>query len=183
MDTIPIGESELLVSSSSMTVLPPVESFETFYRRELPALVMLARALAGAASADDVAQDAMFVAYERWDVVSCYDSPGGWVRQVCANRAVSVLRRRSAEARALLRLRGRRQEPPPITEGAESFWAEVRRLPRRQAQCVALFYIYDLSVAEVAKTLGCAEGSVKVHLSRGRAALSRRLGERLEETP
>jgi RNA polymerase sigma-70 factor (ECF subfamily) len=57
----------------------------------------------------------------------------------------------------------------------EAFWAEVRRLPRRQAQAVALHYIYDLGVAEIASTLGCAEGTVKVHLSRGRAALGSRL--------
>jgi RNA polymerase sigma factor (sigma-70 family) len=182
MDAVPVGESELLVDPAE-TVLAPVESFEVFYRREMPALVMLARALSGSANADDIAQDAMFAAYQRWDAVCTYGSPGAWVRKVCAHRAVSVLRRRSAEARALLRLQSRPQEQPPqLTDDAESFWAEVRRLPRRQAQSVALFYVYDLSVAEVAATLGCSEGSIKVHLSRGRSALARRLGESLEET-
>jgi RNA polymerase sigma-70 factor (ECF subfamily) len=181
MDAVPIGEAELLVASG-VTVLPSVESFEVFYRRELPGLVMLARALSGSANADDIAQDAMFAAYERWDAVSTYDSPSAWVRKVCANRAVSALRRRSAEARALLRLQSRPQPAvPPLSESSQTFWDEVRRLPRRQAQSVALFYVYDLSVAEVAATLGCSEGSIKVHLSRGRAALARRLGETFEE--
>ena len=161
--------------------LPTVESFDAFYRRELPGLVMLARALAGPASADDVAQDAMLTAYHRWEQVSRYDSAAAWVRQVCANRARSVLRRRAAEARAVLRLGSRRQEPEEISEDASEFWSAVRRLPRRQAQSVALFYIYDLSVAEVAATLGCSVGSVKVHLSRARAALARELGESLED--
>ena len=40
---------------------------------------------------------------------------------------------------------------------------------------IALHYIYDLGVAQIAATLGCAEGTVKVHLSRGRAALSERI--------
>jgi RNA polymerase sigma-70 factor (ECF subfamily) len=163
-------------------VLPAIESFESFYRRELPALVVLARALAGPAHADDVAQDAMLTAYNRWDQVCTYESPGAWVRQVCANRAVSMLRRRAAEARAVVRLGGRRPTQAPISESGETFWSEVRRLPRRQAQSVALFYVYDLSVAEVALTLGCSEGSVKVHLSRGRAALARRLDESVEES-
>jgi len=70
-----------------------------------------------------------------------------------------------------------------MAEDNETFWAEVRRLPRRQAQSIALFYIYDLGVAEVARTIGCSEGSIKVHLSRGRATLARRLGETLEEKP
>lgn len=69
-----------------------------------------------------------------------------------------------------------------MAEDSETFWAEVRRLPRRQAQSVALYYIYDLGVADVATTLG-AEGSVKVHLTRGRATLARRLGETFEEQP
>jgi RNA polymerase sigma-70 factor (ECF subfamily) len=173
---------ELISSHHDVVDLPAVESFEAFYVREMPRLVMLARALTGSANADDIAQDAMVTAFDRWDVVGGYDSPGAWVRQVCANRALSSLRRRAAEARAVLRLGGRRQEPATLSEDTETFWAEVRRLPRRQAQSVALFYVYDLSVADIARTLGCSEGSVKVHLSRGRAALALRLGETDEES-
>jgi RNA polymerase sigma-70 factor (ECF subfamily) len=61
------------------------------------------------------------------------------------------------------------------------FWAEVRRLPRRQKQVIALHYIYDMAVSEIAETVGCAEGTVKVHLSRGRATLAQRMSERQEE--
>jgi RNA polymerase sigma-70 factor (ECF subfamily) len=158
-----------------------VETFDVFYRRELPHLVAFAAALAGPAVADDIAQDAMLVAYRQWDTVSVMDVPAAWVRRVCANRAVSSLRRRGVEVRALLRLSARRpDEPPPVDAAAAAFWAEVRRLPRRQAQAVALFYVYDLGVAEIARTLGCADGTVKVHLSRGRAALAERLGSSLE---
>lgn len=173
---------EIVASHDSIVELGVVETFEAFYLREMPRLVVLARALSGAANADDIAQDAMVTAYERWDAVCAYDSPSAWVRQVCANRAVSILRRRAAEGRALLRLGSRRQEAAVLSEDTEEFWAEVRRLPKRQAQSVALFYVYDQSVAEVARTLGCSEGSIKVHLSRGRAALAARLGESVEET-
>jgi RNA polymerase sigma factor (sigma-70 family) len=168
---------DFLSSPEELTDRPVAESFEAFYAREMPRLLVLARALSGSASADDIAQDAMVTAYDRWETVSGYEAPGAWVRQVCANRAMSVLRRRAAEARALVRLGGRRAEAVgPLSEDTEAFWAEVRRLPRRQAQSIALFYIYDLGVAEIARTLGCSEGSVKVHLSRGRAALGARLG-------
>jgi outer membrane protein assembly factor BamB len=43
----------------------------------------------------------------------------------------------------------------------------VRSLPRRQAQVVALHYLGDLPVAEIARVLGCAEGTVKAHLHFG----------------
>jgi RNA polymerase sigma-70 factor (ECF subfamily) len=175
--------AEVLASYPDVVDLPAVESFESFYRREMPRLVLLARALSGSAWADDVAQDAMVSAYDRWETVSRYTSPGAWVRQVCANRSLSVLRRRAAEGRALLRLGARRTEAVVLSESAEEFWTEVRRLPRRQAQSVALHYVYDLTVADIAETLGCSTGTVKVHLSRARATLAARLGETDEETP
>ena len=160
---------------ATMFEFGPAETFETFYRRELPGLVALACALSGSACAEDIAQDAMIAAYRRWDDVAQLDIPAAWVRRVCANRAVSTLRRRSVEARAMLRLGSRQTDVEPIAAEHETFWAEVRRLPHRQAQVIALHYIYDLGVAQIATTLGCAEGTVKVHLSRGRAALSERL--------
>jgi RNA polymerase sigma-70 factor, ECF subfamily len=159
-----------------------VETFEAFYRRELPGLVGLARALTGSwAVADDLAQESMLVAYRRWDEVSRLDLPVTWVRKVCAYQATSQFRRRAAEARALIRLGSRRDLPAPGPLQHETFWAEVRRLPRRQAQSIALHYVYDMSVVEIATTLGCSDSSVKAHLVRGRAALARRLGADLEE--
>ena len=155
-------------------------SFELFYDREMPRLVALAQALAGSAVADDLAQEAMIVAFRKWDQVSAYDHPEAWVRRVCANTAVSLVRRRAAEARALLML-GSRPEPPALDPAAETFWDEVRRLPRRQAQAVALRYVYDLQVDDIAQTMGCSAGSVKVHLNRARTTLAVRLATTQEE--
>lgn len=157
------------------------ETFEAFYRREMPSLVAFAGVLSGSSAADDIAQEAMLAAYRRWDDVSHLDVPAAWVRRVCANRAVSNLRRRAVEARALVRLGARREPGEPLGDEHEAFWSEVRRLSRRQAQVVALHYIYDLGVAEIAATLGCAEGTVKMHLSRGRAALAQRMQQSAEE--
>jgi RNA polymerase sigma-70 factor, ECF subfamily len=51
----------------------------------------------------------------------------------------------------------------------------VRALPRRQAQVVALHYLEDRPVAEIADALGIASGTVKKHLHDGRRELARRL--------
>jgi RNA polymerase sigma factor (sigma-70 family) len=45
--------------------------------------------------------------------------------------------------------------------------AAVRALPRRQRDCIALRYLLELPVAEVADTLGLSQNSVKTHLKRG----------------
>ena len=151
--------------------------FDSFYLRELPGLVALARALTRSpAAAEDLAQEAMIVTLRRWDEVAALDVPAAWVRRVCANLATSSIRRRSAEARAVLRLGGRRTEHTDLEPQDEEFWAEVRRLPRRQAQVIALHYVYDMSVDDIATTLDCSPSTVKAHLVRARASLATRLG-------
>jgi RNA polymerase sigma-70 factor, ECF subfamily len=156
-------------------------SFEEFYAAELPRLVALARGLCGAHLAEDVAQEAMFVAYRRWREVGELERPDLWVRRTCANLAVSAFRRRMVELRATARLSGRRQPVPELSESTEEFWAAVRALPHRQAQAAALRFVYDMPLAEIASTLGTSEGTVKQHLSRARKALARQLGVREEE--
>jgi RNA polymerase sigma-70 factor, ECF subfamily len=174
-------QREQVLAATSLVQLTEVSTFDAFYLREMPSLILLAGALSGSANAEDLAQDAMLTAYRQWREVSQYASPVGWVRRVCANRAMSALRRRGAETRALLRIGA----PPPQSDESpaevEEFWAEVRKLPRRQAQSVALYYLYDLTVAEIAETLECSTGSVKVHLSRGRTALAKQFGETDDE--
>ena len=151
------------------------EPFDTFYLRELPSLVVLARALSGSSAAEDLAQEAMLAAYRRWDEVCRLDLPAAWVRRVCANLSTSLIRRRAAEARALLRGGGMRTGYAELPPADDAFWSEVRRLPRRQAQSISLHYVYDMQVSDIAVTLGCSESTVKAHLVRGRAALARRL--------
>jgi RNA polymerase sigma-70 factor (ECF subfamily) len=51
----------------------------------------------------------------------------------------------------------------------------VRRLPARQAAAVALHYLEDRPVTEVASILGCAEGTAKAHLHKGRTNLAKLL--------
>lgn len=154
--------------------------FADFYRAELPGLVALARGLCGSSAADDIAQEAMLAAYRRWREVERLDEPGAWVRRTCANLAISSFRRRLVEVRGTWRLAATRAPEPVLAETTEEFWAAVRSLPRRQAQCIALRYLYEMSGAEIARTLDVSEGSVKSHLARGRAALATRL---LEEGP
>ena len=142
--------------------------YTTFFRAELRSLVALAAAIAGADRAEEIAQEALLRAHREWDRIARYDKPGAWVRRVTINLATSSRRRRLSERRALQRVAARRQldAPPPEVDG---FWALVRRLPDRQAAAVALFYLDDLSIAEIADALGCAEGTAKAHLHQGPA--------------
>jgi RNA polymerase sigma-70 factor (ECF subfamily) len=149
------------------------DSFETFYRREYRGLVALAYALVGGRqAAEDIAQDALTAAYRNWGRVSGMADPPAYVRRTVANMAASYFRRRLVEARSLMRLAGFPQPAPELDAVDEEFWAAVRRLPRRQAQAIALRYVYDCPVREVADVLGVSEGAVKRHLHLGRSALA-----------
>jgi RNA polymerase sigma-70 factor (sigma-E family) len=159
--------------------------FEHFYLREYPRVVELAYALSGSrAGAEDVAQEAFLRAYQDWDRVGSYEHQAAWVRRVAANLATSGLRRRLVEARALARLAARREPAlDPLPAQDAEFWRAVRGLPQRQAQAVALYYLEDLPVQQIAAVLGCAEGTVKAHLAKARQALARRLQPQAGEQP
>jgi RNA polymerase sigma factor (sigma-70 family) len=171
MTTDQVEDSEL---GGEMLTPRPRAHFDDFYRAEFPRLVALARALCGPAVADDVAQEAMLAAYRKWKQVGDLQYPAGWVRRTCANIAVSQHRRRMIELRVLTRLAARRQ-PTPLESCDDEFWGAVRRLPARQAQSAALRYVYQLDIADIARTLEISEGSVKQHLSRARARLAQDL--------
>jgi RNA polymerase sigma-70 factor (ECF subfamily) len=159
--------------------------FESFYLQEYRRVVKLAYALSGSRmAAEDIAQEAFLAAYRDWERVGGYEQRAAWVRQVAANLAVSSLRRRLAEVRALARLAGRREvRLDAMPADTADFWRAVRALPTRQAQAVALHYLEDLSVRQIAEVLDCAEGTVKAHLAKGRRALARRLQPDTEGRP
>ncbi|MEM9564217.1 MAG: sigma-70 family RNA polymerase sigma factor [Actinomycetota bacterium] len=154
---------------------PELAGYGSFYRRELPALTALAAAVTGNdLVAEDLAQEALVRAYRRWDVVSTYDKPGAWVRRVTINLALSARKRATAEIKARLRLgQAPVLAPAPAIHG--DVWAAVRQLPGQQRAAVALHYLEDRPVREIAEILDCAESTAKVHLHRGRTALAARL--------
>ena len=172
----------MLERSDPVVRLAP-EPFEDFYGREYLAVVGLAYALSGSRwGAEDMAQEAFLAAHRDWDRIGAYDQPGAWVRRVVANLSVSGFRRRAAEAKALARIPFVQDASlPDLGAGDPEFWAAVRALPRRQAQVMALYYLEDRSVAQVAEILDVTLGTVKRHLHNGRLALARRLRSEVDE--
>ena len=166
-----------MLERSRLDVERPPETFEAFYRKEFAAVVGLAFALSGSRSgAEDLAQEAFLAAHRNWDRIAGYEKPGAWVRRVVANLSVSALRRGAAETKALARAAlGQRAELPDFGSSDPGFWNAVRSLPRRQSQVVALFYLEDLPIADVADILDMSPGTVKRHLHDGRRTLARRL--------
>ena len=124
--------------------------------------------------AQDVVQEAFCRALQRWPRLRGYDDPVAWVRRVAWNLATSHTRR--LRVAAAFRRRQRGEHHPPPGPDRVVLIAALRELPERQRHALVLHYLADLPVAEIARAMHAAEGTVKVWLHRGRAALAARLG-------
>lgn len=159
-------------------------TFDALYRDHRMAVLKLTYVLSGSWHvAEEVTQEAFLRLLDRWDGDEV-DNPAGWVRTVAANLARSRHRRVSAELRALARLRSQRREPTTLDDTGvefEAFWGHVRGLPARQAEAVALRYLEDRPVAEVAEVMGVAEGTAKALLHQARRRLAVLLDRNEEE--
>ncbi|MEW2430037.1 sigma-70 family RNA polymerase sigma factor [Micromonospora sp. NPDC047644] len=99
------------------------------------------------------------------------DNPEAWLRRV----AVNVARSRHRRRRVLDGLLRRIGPPPAVADRAPehlALLAALRGLPQGQRHALALHYLVDLPIDEVAATLGVSPGTVKSRLSRGRKALA-----------
>lgn len=155
--------------------------FDEFYRSQFDTVLRVVVGITPNRSvASEVTQDAFLAAHRHWSKVSGYDRPELWVRRVAINRALSFRRRAANETLALARNVLRRQPGVEETAVDGEVWAQVRRLPRRQASLIALVYIDDLSIPEAAEVLGISVPTAKTHLQRARRTLADRLNEELE---
>jgi RNA polymerase sigma-70 factor (ECF subfamily) len=142
----------------------PEPDFDTFCRALGPRLVgSLVLFCGDRAVAEELAQEALVRAFERWARVGAMTSPEAWTYRVAFNLARSTFRRRAVERRAERQLRADPGHSPDFSDAdtAVAVRAAVAALaPRQRAAIVARFYA-GLTVGETAQALHCAEGTVK----------------------
>src|SRR5262245_10209430 len=160
------------MSAAAWSQRASVSEFEDVYRRELRSMVALGTSLTGSREVGhDLAHEAMLRAYRAWSKVGTLDRPGAWIRRVLINLAIDHGRRRNRERRALTRL-----TPAPPLEHSDPtsarFWAAVRALPERQRAAIALHYLDDLSIDEIAEILDVTAGTIKTSLFKARHSLA-----------
>lgn len=132
-------------------------------RQEHPRLVgLLALYVGDVATAEDLAQETLVRLHQHWPRVRRMASPSAWLSTVGINLARSWWRRHFAQQRAHRRL-GVRPEAETSQEPADvlAIRAAVSALPHRQRAALVLRYYAGLSIAETARQLHCAEGTVK----------------------
>jgi RNA polymerase sigma-70 factor (ECF subfamily) len=153
--------------------------FDDVFRDHYEAMVRsLAVACGDREVAADAVQDGFTRAYARWRRISRYDDPPAWIRRVALNRIRDHFRHTTRGRRVTEQLAGRATvEPGPAPGGPTDDLIDlVETLPQQQRIAISLFYIEQLSVQEVAESMGLSEGAVKYHLHAGRDHLRERLG-------
>jgi RNA polymerase sigma-70 factor, ECF subfamily len=142
--------------------------FQDLYEREFAAVFRAAYALAGDRTvAEDATQEAFARALARWRRLAGEPWAAAWVAATALNVARRALRRHAIPPVPA------RHDPEP--EVVLDVRAAIRALPRRQQSAVVLYYLADLTIADVARAMGCREGTVRAHLAKARASLGRRL--------
>jgi len=111
--------------------------------------------------------------------------PEAWLRTVAVNLARTRWRRRRL-LDTMVRA-GRIEVAPESVPGASPdrvlLVAALQKLSRPTRETIVLHHLADMSVHEVAETLGVPVGTVKARLSRGRALLADLIGDRDAPNP
>lgn len=135
---------------------------ESLYPTVFGALVLF---LGDEALAEDYAQETMLRLWRERSRVNALDHPDRWALRVAFNLGKSRWRRLAVERRSYVQ--GSKDHPERDPTEAMAVRAAVSDLPTRQRAAIVLRYFNDLSVADTAQVLGCAEGTVKALTSQG----------------
>lgn len=164
------------------------EAVDAWFRAEHPEVYRLCFGfLAHAADADDVAQEAMLHLLDRLGSRDRAHSYRAWRTTLVLNRCRDRLRRATSRRRAEEGAAGTRGEvllPDPHATAERDeidrlLAFGLRALPDREREAFVLRDLEGLDTAEVARTLGITEGSVRSLLTLARRRLRELLGARL----
>jgi RNA polymerase sigma-70 factor (sigma-E family) len=151
--------------------------FETFFVSHRQLYWRIAFTIVGSAAvADDVAQEAFSAIYARWDRIRATKIEA-YCRTVLVNTALSAVRKGKREHLSDAPELVARPSATRVADAAQAhdlrldLVASLRGLQPGYRAVVALRYLEDLPVAEVAAVLGISEGTVKSQCARALALM------------
>jgi len=151
-------------------------SFEQFFEAEYPTLARALLLLTGdPVEAEDLAQEALARAFERWARVGQMDSPAGYVYRTALNLHRKRLRHLRVRARQVLRSGGA-EDPAGVVASRMEVQRALRAVSREQREALVLVEWLGLDPQEAGAVLGIEAVSVRGRLHRARAALREQLG-------
>jgi uncharacterized protein len=150
-------------------------AFAVLFERHRPtAASLVGRLLDRREDVDDVLQEAAVQALVCLDRLRAADRFGPWLCGIALNLGRRQLRARSRQGRRRVDLAQPQSTEELLVEAetAAKVRAAIVTLPAGQREAVQLFYLDNLSEAEVAAELGIARSAVKSRLHKARRSLS-----------
>lgn len=166
--------------------MPNDDDFDAFCREAYPKLVgALGHIVGDASAAEDLAQEALVRAHERWRHVAELRSPLGWTTHVGANLARSHLRKRRVSLRPYPRATdvAPAHARDPDSANVAAVRQAMQRLSVPQREAVVLRYMLGLSAVEAASVLGLTAEAVRARTKRGSDVLREELAEHHQAQP
>lgn len=152
-------------------------AFQELYSRHQRRLRRLARLTTGCPEdAEDALQDAMLSAHRGAGSFRYNAAVGSWLHRIVVNACLDRLRRNRLHHTEPLEEHPRVNDRTAEVETALELHAALRRLPTEQRAAVVTVDMHGYSIADAARALGVAPGTVKSRCSRGRARLAVLLG-------
>jgi RNA polymerase sigma-70 factor (ECF subfamily) len=146
-------------------------------RHQQPLRAFLRRACGDWAQADDLAQETFLAAWSRIGRLKTGASVRAWLCGIGYNKHLTAMRSAGRErARGAAYEAARDETIDAAAEDKLALERAMADLPAEQRACVALCLAADFSHAEAAEALDMPLGTVKSHVSRGRARLLQALG-------
>jgi RNA polymerase sigma-70 factor (ECF subfamily) len=146
-------------------------------RHQQPLRAFLRRTCGDWALADDLAQETFVTAWGKLGALKAGASVRAWLCGIGYHKHLTAVRSRGRD-RAREAAYEADRDPPAAAMTAERVMLEraMQELPADQRACVALCLAADFSHAEAAEARGLPLGTVKSHVTRGRARLLDALG-------
>ncbi|WP_051471237.1 RNA polymerase sigma factor [Patulibacter minatonensis] len=178
----PPSDAELLHD-----VLDPVESFATFYRRHVDALLRFcAKKGADADTAADVASDTFLAALgHRASYDATYPDARLWLLQIASRKLIDGHRRTAGDRHRRDRLLATAPRPTDRDRDAYALLTAddgpaldvLSDLPPAQQAAIRQRVLDDRDYAEIARDLGISEQATRQQVSRGLARIRSLLGQ------
>jgi RNA polymerase sigma-70 factor (ECF subfamily) len=136
-----------------------------------------------AADAEDLAQEAFVKAFQNIGRFRSGEPFGPWIYRIVTNLALDVVKHRARfrheelSDAAPAERRDRADLPATANELARRIDRAIESLPEMQRVVARLFLVEQFEHSEIAAMTGLSEGTIRSHLSLGRAKLQKQLAD------